>query len=189
MKTISLPPESAEYINAERGVQESDDMVDALAAKQRRMSSPDFVDEEDAQHTARIQRGEMPRGPRKSLTEKREEVANELADAKEVQRVRRGIRDAIKAREEQRVREAMLPVVEPSERKISEYLLGIYSELRKTEQVEGKLAGRGFGHWGMPRRLDTSRIFPETAHRTSDIAQLLRQAASLGYIKLPEELR
>ncbi|MGX4804344.1 hypothetical protein [Bradyrhizobium guangdongense] len=188
-KAISLPPESADLINAERSLQEAARFVDEAEAKLRRVSAPNYIDEEDVKRSAMIQRGELPSGPRKATGTKITEAANERDDAKEVYNVRKGIRDAIRAKEEQRVREAMLPVVEIEELKIAESLVQIFHSRRIIEQVEGKLAGRGFGYFGMPCRLDTGRIFPETAHHACDLAQVLRQAAFLGYIKLPQELR
>jgi len=103
--------------------------------------------------------------------------------------VRKGIRDVLKKSEEQRVREAMLPVVEAEERKVAESLAQIHASLRVIEQVKGKLAGRDFGHYGMPCRLDVDRVFDSVLDPGSDLAVTLRQAAALGYVKLPEQLR
>jgi hypothetical protein len=189
VKPITLPPESAEYINAERSLHEAARFVDEAEAKLRRVSSPGYIDEEDVQRTAMIGRGEFPNGTRKAAATKVAEAASMRDDAKDVYAVRRGIHDVLKKKEEQRVREAMLPVVEAAERNVAESLSQIFSSLRVVEQVKGKLAGRDFGFYGMPCRLDVDRVFDSVLDPGSDLAVVLRQAASLGYIKLPQELR
>ena len=70
MKPITLPPESADLINAERSLQEAARFVDEAEAKLRRVSSPNFVDEDDVQRNAAIKRGEFPNGPRKATSTK-----------------------------------------------------------------------------------------------------------------------
>ncbi|WFU23154.1 hypothetical protein QA649_34500 [Bradyrhizobium sp. CB1717] len=186
---ITMPPESADYIAASRSLQEANRLVSEAAAKLQRVSSPGYVDADDLKRAAAIERGEMPSEPRKAGETRIAEAAAELADAYEVRDIRKGILGVLKAKEEQRVREALRPAVEAEERKIAASLLQIYEPFRVIEQVKGRLVSRDFGFWGMPCKLETDRVFKdESTHRASELAQVVRQASALNYIKLPKEL-
>ncbi|MBR0792701.1 hypothetical protein JQ631_26810 [Bradyrhizobium manausense] len=176
------------FINLERDYTESKRVCDETEANVRRVSSAKYFEEYNTERKAAILRNEEP-SPRKThhLLIAEAQTAHFIAiEDCEVHKERYAV--ALKERE-QRVRKEVQPAIEADERIVAQCVAQALPALKRIEQTAAKLAGQNFGFWP-PLRLETERVFKDSVFdRGSDMMQFLRQAASLGYIKLPEELR
>ncbi|SFI32744.1 hypothetical protein [Bradyrhizobium sp. Gha] len=181
----SFPAPSAKFVNEHRAFIQSKEAIDAAQTALRNVSSPGYYESYIAKRKADITSNENV-GPRRSHESFVAEAQTAYFSAVEAYEVQKEKFAEASKKEQDRVRKEVQPAIEADEKIVAQCVAQAIPAFRRIEQTAAKLAGLNYGFWP-PCRLEIDRVFKDSPFdKGSDMMSFLRQAASLGYIKLPE---
>ena len=117
------------------------------------------------------------------------EIDTRISDIRAGRELLAMMRKAFLAEEEKRVRVSVQDAVDAEYKKLGPALVQVFSSLRVLETLKNDLQARNFGFYSVPCKISTGNVFREsTFNRASDLAVLIRECATHGFVKLPSEL-
>jgi hypothetical protein len=182
LRTFSPKVAESEAIDAKLA-----DTEEALNAEYRRLASVNTVVDDRAERAKILASGGVPK-PTQSIAERRAEIASDLADVKAARELHaKNHRDLLYA-EGLKLRQSMKPACDGESKRLAAGLAEVFSALYALQKIKNGLEANGVGWWGTPINIDTETLF-KSIDRTSDIALLMRECVTNGFLKqLPQEL-